>query len=325
MQTSRTDADVDHPPRHVGTWVELFVVFVVIALLLALIFPAVQQAREASRRTQCKNNLKQIGLALHNYFDTFNSFPSGSTIGREGTPSLWSWQAYILPYMDEAPLYNVLNLKLGVLDPINRKSVGRRVSQYLCPTDASTVSAFNETEGIYDGPWGLTNYLGVSGRDAVYTESDGFVPASACSAIATSVVEGEPTGLSLQSGLFFADSHVTINEILDGTANTIAVGERGIPLNGQRGWWTGPGVAGACPPGWTDVVLATQDPYGFSGFRRATQASDPLSAFHWWSYHDGGAQFMLADGSVRHLAYGISPDLFRAISTRSNMEVVGEF
>src|SRR5580698_8598950 len=104
------------------TLIELLVVIAIIAVLVALLLPAVQQAREAARRTQCKNNLKQIGLALYNYHDSFSLFPPGY-VDRNGNPNLtpdndlgpsWGWAAFLLPGMDQAPLYNQINFNLGV-------------------------------------------------------------------------------------------------------------------------------------------------------------------------------------------------------------------
>src|SRR5689334_25410189 len=108
--------------RRAFTLIELLVVIAIIAVLIALLLPAVQQAREAARRTQCKNNLKQIGLALHNYHDTFRLFPPGY-VDRNGNPNLtpdndlgpgWGWAAFLLPYIDQSPLYSPINFNVGV-------------------------------------------------------------------------------------------------------------------------------------------------------------------------------------------------------------------
>src|SRR5690242_14988078 len=117
--------------RHVGfTLIELLVVIAIIAILIALLLPAVQQAREAARRTQCKNNLKQLGLAMHNYLDVARQFPMGYGAQFTGTAATvqdgnWAWGSFLLPYIDQAPLYSKLNVgNFTVLQNINDTTAG---------------------------------------------------------------------------------------------------------------------------------------------------------------------------------------------------------
>lgn len=137
-------ADLVSPRRRVSgfTLIELAVAFVVVAVLIALLLPAQRRARPAARRTQCKNNLKQIGLALHNYHDTWGAFPPVYTVDADGKP-LHSWRTLILPYIDQAPLYNQLNLSKPWDDPANAEAFKTSVPTYLCPstpgTDGKTV------------------------------------------------------------------------------------------------------------------------------------------------------------------------------------------
>src|SRR6186713_2532511 len=134
-------------PRRAFTLIELLVVIAIIAILIALLLPAVQQAREAARRTQCKNNLKQISLALHNYHDVFNTFPpgqvycqAGPTVCNANRPTWsfgWTWTTFLLPYIDQAPLFNKFDTSRNLYDPVNVDLIKTSNPAYQCPSDAS--------------------------------------------------------------------------------------------------------------------------------------------------------------------------------------------
>ena len=124
-------------PRRGFTLIELLVVIAIIAILIALLLPAVQQAREAARRTQCRNHLKQIGLALHNYLDVYTVFPPSSVSDistHNTTGGEWSVHARILPYIEEANLYNQADLSLDYGDPANAGIATQRIGAYICPS-----------------------------------------------------------------------------------------------------------------------------------------------------------------------------------------------
>ena len=149
--------------RRAFTLIELLVVIAIIAVLIALLLPAVQQAREAARRTQCRNNLHQLGLALHNYHDTHSTFPFGvCVVGYSGAYHDWSWASMLLPFVDEAAIYNSCNFSLrawesNTLVPANKTSVMHALNQFLCPTSPNGL--------VYSTSWGgvSSSYMGCGG------------------------------------------------------------------------------------------------------------------------------------------------------------------
>ncbi|HUQ71374.1 MAG TPA: DUF1559 domain-containing protein, partial [Planctomycetaceae bacterium] len=157
------------------TLIELLVVIAIIAILIALLLPAVQQAREAARRTQCRNNLKQLGLALHNYHDNFNIFPMGFSDvvagNAERNGSGWAWSAMVLPYLDQAPLYNQFNFNVTPYNCVNcaapitgnQALVGTQLAAFSCPSDVKPATAANNG--------GAANTSASQGTAAIATSS----------------------------------------------------------------------------------------------------------------------------------------------------------
>jgi prepilin-type N-terminal cleavage/methylation domain-containing protein len=224
------------------TLIELLVVIAIIAILIALLLPAVQQAREAARRSQCKNNLKQIGLALHNYHDTANQFPPGQIRGFNGTNELgnaFSWGTMILPYLDQAPMYNRLNFSIGIAEGANKTFVESLsgIPAVLCPSDSERPK-LRGANTLVRAP--ATSYFGTSGAFNTWSDS---------------------TNARLSGGFFTIDPAPpsTMATISDGTSNTIAVGEQtyrvwtgGLWLGVQHGTFTtsAPGNDTACCQDW---------------------------------------------------------------------------
>ena len=216
--------------KHRGfTLIELLVAIAIIAVLVALLLPAVQSAREASRRTACKNNLKQYGLALHNYHDLHNTFPIGNH-----PLTFFTFQALVLPQLGETAVYRMINfeyggtcfqLKAGLTRDQDPGSIVLSVN--LCPSDVNT--GMQNTNHIpTSGVHIPTDYLGVSGSFAL-----------------------------LHDGVFFTGSRIRIGDITDGTSNTIMIGERGIPIDLEHGWPLC--AAGTDNDGDADNVLSTID------------------------------------------------------------------
>jgi len=291
------------------TLIELLVVIAIIAVLVALLLPAVQSAREAARRTQCKNNLKQLGLALHNYHTTRNTFPPGyvSTFDSSGNdlgPG-WGWAAMILPELEQPAIQDGIAFTQPIEASTNAPVRVLSLAVNLCPSDnvvspwsAVTRDALgNPTSTICDVA--ASNYVGVFG-------------------VSEPGVDGE--------GIFFRNSCIGIRDITDGTGSTMLVGERS-----QR-WceatWVGAVTnAEMFPPAGSPAVPVTENATGmilghtFEGPPNApgTECNE------FSSQHPGGAQFLFCDGHVQFISTTIDKILFRALSTRAGHEPIGEF
>jgi prepilin-type N-terminal cleavage/methylation domain-containing protein len=225
--------------RKAFTLIELLVVIAIIAILIALLLPAVQQAREAARRTQCRNNLHQIGLALHNYHDTHSVFPPGEiTDGGSSYLHNWaSWQTMILPFVDEVALYNGFNFDIKLATKTSSTVGQSLLGQYTCPSD--------------DPPKVYSNTMGGS-----YAGNCGTLFANAYR------ISSCPGGCAA-AGPLYACSSVRIRDIRDGTSNSMAAGEAlaGQGAGGTDCYWAR-GYA------WF-AVRATENPLnGFSGASR---------------------------------------------------------
>lgn len=264
------------------TLIELLVSMAIIAILIAILLPAVQSVREAARRTHCKHNLKQIGLALHNYHETHGTFPIGNVPGTHFT-----YQSMMLPEIDQTALYGMINFS-GAGNcfawksslPAQRDPGNFRVPVYGCPSDSNSDRKTLTSSGAYFP----TNYLGVSGTTPVDYD-----------------------------GALFSGSRTSMRDFLDGASTTLLVGERGIPNTLDRLW---PICAyGITGNGETDNVLST-----FNGLEAG--APDSFHNMHFWSYHPQSAHFLFADGTVRSLSYGIDDHLLSAMASRAEGEIV---
>jgi prepilin-type N-terminal cleavage/methylation domain-containing protein/prepilin-type processing-associated H-X9-DG protein len=312
------------------TLIELLVAIAIIAVLIALLLPAVQAAREAARRVQCTNQLKQIGIALHGYHDAIGTFPMGYAArgrfvdGATDTAPGWGWAAMVLPQLEQGPVFNAANFHLSVADRGNATVVGTPLRTFVCPSDVTT------------GPFPVAdssgNVLAIAGPSS-YAASVGGDESDT-----TTGVDDDGRGL----GVFFRNSRVRVADITDGTSQTIAVVERA--WSKANGIWAGAVPGGTirrgrqndCPttgalfyPAATLVqahchlINANADPDG---------GLDDCS-----SRHPGGAEFLFADGSVHFLkdiladggerpdgtsVYGPAGVVFQALATRAGGEVV---
>lgn len=309
--------------RHGFTLIELLVVIAIIAVLIALLLPAVQQAREAARRSQCKNNLKQIGLAMHNYHEAHKCFP----FGQLDSPNGYSALSQMLPYLDQAPLYNLINFSVPYNNAINDAARLTVISMLKCPSDVTNNLA---TQG------GPTNYMANKGSGVIWNDPS-----------------GPNVGMPAQTGLFYYFSRVAMADIIDGSSNTAAFSER-VLADGNNGVVSpleDVFFSPASPNTPDEAVsicnaldinnLANQFPLFMGapwihgqhtylhvnnpntrscGFFVALRASMPPS-----SRHTGGVHLLMADGSVRFVSENINLATWRALGTRAGKEVLGDF
>lgn len=305
------------------TLIELLVVIAIIAVLIALLLPAVQQAREAARRTQCRNNLKQLGLALHNYHDAMMVLPPAH-IGRCITPLLnTTGLTMLLPYLDQANLYNKYN-PMGAAtthtscggaagagdDPTtngNAAVVKTKIQAFLCPSDSGTdfISAPTSSYGI-----SATN----TGTGGAKTNYD-FITVTPYNSLENW------TNSSVSTRCMFGDnSRCTISDVKDGTSNTIAMGEttRDVYNGGTNAW----GYRGHVMVGLNLVS------YPINIWNYGTVVNPPGKLGSWsyaGSFHTGGAHFLFGDGAVRFLSENIDTALRQNLARISDGNVIGEF
>jgi len=311
LKTNSLDARRLRPDRRGFTLVELLVVIAIIGVLIALLLPAVQQAREAARRMSCQNNLKQQGLALHNYHDTHGKFPAAwygdyanaasVETGRLGfgDPG-WGWGAVILPYIEQKALYDELDMS----SPSIRASTHQPLSQthidvYRCPSD--TGDQLNSSTNRWDH--GTSNYLACYG-------SRNIVLTAEITGAGYAWGNYEKTG----TGIFSGNSANAMRDVTDGTSNTVMTGEvvygelGGVDRRGAL--WVGNPYNGGylC----TQTSLSSNTDFRIMG-------SNP-SAYS--SQHPGGAQFVFADGSVRFVSETTDGEVLNNVADRSDGNVV---
>jgi len=311
------------------TLIELLVVIAIIAVLIALLLPAVQQARESARRTQCKNNLKQFGLAFANYHDTYNRFPAGGTIGCcDQGPSI-SYMVRLFPYLDQAPLFNQFNMSCP--DAYNATFYpsstppNRLISLpfAICPSDSHGFASNN-----WNG-WTVTNYDGSAGS-MVFGNNGPAINYPSPPALTNGWADGtDPNTLSGMGSR--GGPSMAIKDVSDGTSNVILMGETLPSCNdhaGNGGLWRENGQSfhsgtAAAINDFTVCPWATANQIRFTNCKNNMQCWNESWAFK--SMHTGGAQFLLVDGSVRFISENINYNTYQYLGGRSDGNVVGEF
>jgi prepilin-type N-terminal cleavage/methylation domain-containing protein/prepilin-type processing-associated H-X9-DG protein len=276
--------------RRAFTLIELLVVIAIIAILIGLLLPAVQKVREAAARAQCQNNLKQIGLALHSYHGTYESFPEPRGVVTNFT-SNFGWETRLLPYIEQNNLFNLaeMNWFTAIVTPVRT---------YECPSDPrSGRDGMGFTTLDANASSGLTSYAGVAGS---YGSSDSnYTPAN------SGIMQPNTTGIRL-------------TDILDGTRNTLMVGERPPAADLSFGWWSYSDY---------DNLLATQNYINVypncptPGVYSPGKITNNCDSNHFWSLHPGGGNWLFGDGSVHFLPYSAAP-LTIPLATRDGGETV---
>jgi prepilin-type N-terminal cleavage/methylation domain-containing protein len=294
------------------TLVELLVVIAIIGILVALLLPAIQAAREAARRTQCANHFKQVGLATQNYESAKKEFPTGCRLWKANSCSKpkdasgggyrgWGWGTYILPYMEESGVYDLYDFNSVPNDapsPGTNFKVGARfIENYLCPSESQrelTEMTGNGTNGTHPNEdWALSNMAGVA--DSVDWTCDGAEPR----------LDG--------NGMLFNDSRIKFKHVEDGSSHTLLVGE--VIGMGQGTFQGFPWV--------TWDILHTRNGINTAVLIRPPSPWD-LAGMSFSSFHPGGCHFVNADGSVHFINETISPVALAALTTRRGGDVLPE-
>jgi prepilin-type N-terminal cleavage/methylation domain-containing protein len=295
--------------RPAFTLIELLVVMAIIAVLVALLLPAVQQAREAARRTQCKNNLRQIVLGLQNYEVSHAFLPpgwigaSGEQADPQGENGL-AWGTLLLPFLDQQALFMRLNLEQPMDSPDNSRWLSTIVPTFLCPTQNFTGAI--SIPGRSGKPLELapSSYVGSFGNgDIQQCDSPPGTPPVTLK------------GQCLGDGAFFHNSNICADAIRDGATYTILIAERSRTSRSKEtsllSTWTG--AAPGLPEGALHVVGTSSAPPNKSGGQNFS------------SSHTGGCQIALADGSIRFISENISKSAMNALGTVAGGEIIGEF
>lgn len=303
-----------HPSRPVRgfTLIELLVVIAIIGVLIALLLPAVQAAREAARRMQCSNNLHQMGLAMHSYHGVHNTFPpayitaiSSSTTAPEIGPG-WGWGAMLLNDLEQRAIYNAANFSLPITDPGSLTVRTVNLSVFLCPSNVAS------------GPVSLRDKAGMV---LVTDLSAGQYVASAG--------QLEPVEFpASNNGVFYRNSRNGSRDITDGLSTTLMVGERS--RNVADATWVGvvPTAQVCTNPKWPvqECETASTMVVSHTGSETTGTIYVPNSknsyADDYWSLHPGGCNFLFCDGSVRFIKESVNPRVFSFLSTRAGGEVV---
>jgi prepilin-type N-terminal cleavage/methylation domain-containing protein/prepilin-type processing-associated H-X9-DG protein len=303
------------------TLVELLVVIAIIGVLVALLLPAVQSAREAARRMQCANNLRQISIGVHNYVDTHGFFPVNYLPTGNPSPNWndnsgfqhWSWMSRILPFIEQQNLYVNLNVGVNTLRQ-SQQYVSTQIKTFLCPTDDFTKRG-PRLDGHNLGtpplstplPLGQTNYRGVSGQNWQWGDARWNPLPSA--------IDGNRDGLLAGDGIWYRVDYLKprrLAMITDGTSNTFMVGEDLPQLNTHCSWPYANHTQGTCAI-WPNAKQANGQPFPITDWPN-------VYSFH--SRHPNGLQFAFADGSISFIPNNIDIPTYRALATIQSGESI---
>jgi prepilin-type N-terminal cleavage/methylation domain-containing protein len=313
------------------TLIELLVVIAIIAILIGLLLPAVQKVREAAARAKCQNNLKQLGLGLHAYHDANNQLPPGAQnavlpvpnpAGNTATILGTSWLVFILPYVEQAPLYALYNFALTYSDPVNATGVGEKtVPIYYCPSGPSPKQYLDPNTNMTQN--GSTHYYGVMGPAGTTNPTTNTIGTATYS-----YTVGDPTAngswsahgmlshFRTTSGSVSTNRFVRLTDVTDGTSNTLMVGEISIfwtvttPGHQYRSWIRGNNGGSGATKNIVNPINSTIY-NGSNNFNNVSMGSN----------HTGGCNFANGDGTVRFVRASIDLPVYMASASMNSGEV----
>jgi prepilin-type N-terminal cleavage/methylation domain-containing protein len=307
-------SDVSKRQRGAFTLVELLVVIAIIGMLVALLLPAIQAARESARKTSCRNNLHQIGVAMHNYESAFRKLPPGYkyAFSSQGNVLGHSWTDMILPFMELKNMYDVIDFKKPIYDPANVIRE-QHIASLLCPTDDVSPTGFVQ---MGDARFAMACYVANFGTPDLDEDQEQANPAPT-----------DPFNRRGPWGPFYRNSATRLKHITDGTAKTLMVGER------QNGPFRTQGVHGVhieYETTWAGAVREITDPTDDHGHMVLFQTghtpnhadSDDRDVS---ASHSGEALFLMCDASVHSISEGIDEKVYFALGTMNWEETTGEF
>jgi len=287
--------------RPAGSLIEILVVIAILALLTGLTLAGIQRARLAAARARCDNNLRQIGIAAHQYAAVYGTFPPGVSYKNDTDPfPFMGWPTRLLPYLEQTPLWDqavsAFEIDKDFLDNPPHYGLTIALPAFSCPLDSRTAQAQTLTGGVQRG---LTSYLGMEGWNAARPD-----------------------------GMLYLNSAVRLADVTDGASNTLLVGERPASTDMVFGWWYA--GWGQDKDGEGDMVLGARTknnktyapscpvgPYDY----KPGNLDNQCDAFHFWSLHPGGTPFLFVDGSVHLVPYSANP-IFPALASRAGGETV---
>ncbi|MFV0443017.1 MAG: DUF1559 domain-containing protein [Planctomycetaceae bacterium] len=310
------------------TLIELLVVIAIIAILVALLLPAVQQVREAARQTQCKDHLHNIGVALHNYHGSFKTLPSGSIVltnvaGTQDYGHGWTWHASILPDLEQKGLYDAIQGPGGMGTESGGTTSAKQllagssdIEFFACPSNPDVKAKPQQKNG-----YSTSNYNGFmgtrigNGNDDCYNGSTLSTPND---------LRTNPWGCMNGNGVFYISSSVEFKDVTDGVSNTFFVGEV-VDSGGD------PNMKGGGGSDRKYIFSGGADsnpPVEMTEYLIAAEGNDPInggSEEATGSYHPGGANFCMGDGTVRFLSENMDMKTYQALATRNGGEIVGRY
>ena len=321
------------------TLIELLVVIAIIGVLIALLLPAVQAAREAARRAQCSNNMKQLGIAMHNYHDVVGSFPTllWALPGNNGLPNNTfraSFYQMLLPYLEQTPVYNAINFNVPFArgpdnGTINLTALTTKITVFMCPSDPSPPQSQYSRWDSGVGPSGSNGQAPLGPKLCYFVNAGDNTTGVANNTSPwpfTSLPQVRPnafgngttcTGIICRQGGTWG-----IRDITDGTSNTFAIGES---LYESCNWFSWPNPNGnyaftSVPNNWKITIFENVG-YG-DGTNRLHNSGNWVPCFGFRSQHPGITQFLFADGRVTAIKDSINRNIYRALSTRNMSEVI---